>query len=124
MKEKGMTLLEVLVAIFIIAVSASAVVRIGSQQANTLSHLQQKQLGIWLADNKLVALSESRTAVSANWRHEETIMADRQWFVRWRSIDTTDPQINALVVEVRNDKKQNKPLTALQTYVSSNHGER
>ncbi|YCH30139.1 type II secretion system minor pseudopilin GspI [Erwinia sp. PK3-005] len=122
MKEKGMTLLEVLVAIFVIAVSASAVVNAGSQQVNALGHLQQKQLGIWLADNQLAALSANRAAVSANWRHEESMMANRPWFIRWRSIATTDPQINALVVEVRSDKKQRKPLAALQTYVNSDHG--
>lgn len=124
MKEKGMTLLEVLVAIFIIAVSASAVVSVASQQTTSLDYLQQKQLGIWLADNQLVALKDSRAAISANWRHEEPFMADRRWFVRWRSIPTTDPLINALVVEVRSDKKRSKSLVTLQTYVSSDHGKR
>ena len=124
MKEKGMTILEVLVAIFVIAVSASAIVRAGSQQANALGQLQQKQLAIWLADNRLAALSESRAAISANWRHQETMMADRRWWVRWRRVATSDPQIDALVVEVRHDKHQRAPLAALQTYVSSRDGVR
>lgn len=121
MKQQGMTLLEVLVAIFIIAVSASAMVKSGSQQIDALGHLQQKQLGLWLADNMLVALKENLIDVSANWRHKETQMADRQWFIRWRSVATTDPQLNALIVEVRRDKQQVKPLTTLQTYVSSHY---
>lgn len=124
MKEQGMTLLEVLVAIFIIAVSASAVVSVASQQTTSLDYLQQKQLGIWLADNQLAALKDSRAAISANWRHEEPLMAERRWFVRWRSIATTDPQIDALVVEVRSNEKRIKPLVTLQTYVSSDHGKR
>lgn len=121
LQQAGMTLLEVLVAIFIIAVSASAVVRVGSQQAQALDHLQQKQLAIWLADNTLAALKENLLDVSANWQQQTWMMADRPWLVRWRRVATTDLRINALVVEVRGDKQQTKPLIRLQTYTGSDN---
>ena len=117
MKESGMALMEVLVAMLILALSATAVLRMNGQQVKALTSLQQKQSGAWLADSKLNEIMLHPASTSELWQHGSQMMGGATWHLRWRRVPTTDPGIVAVEVEVRQNKKQ-QPVASLRTWMS------
>lgn len=76
---KGFTLLEVLVALVIVAVAVAALGRAGSQVIDHQAELEQRTWALWVADN---ALSELHLeAVPATGRRRgSSDMGGRTWY--------------------------------------------
>ena len=55
-KHRGFTLIEVMVALTIIAISLSALLSTSGTQANSAGYLKQKTLAHWVAMNELTQL--------------------------------------------------------------------
>ncbi|KGT94398.1 hypothetical protein NG99_09610 [Erwinia typographi] len=122
MKQHGMALMEVLVAMLILAVSATAVLKTSGQQANYLSSLQQKQMGTWLADSKLAEILLNPASSNALWQQENQVMGPGIWHLRWRTVPTTQLAIVAVEVEVRQGTIQ-QPVASLRTWMSLTNGQ-
>ena len=76
-KQAGMTLIEVMVALAVFALSGLAMMQATLQQTRQLGRMEEKTLAGWLADNQLVqlrlenrwpALSWSETTAGRGWR--------------------------------------------------------
>jgi general secretion pathway protein I len=68
-RDRGFTLLEVLIALAVLTVALAAVMRSLAQSIDTSAALRDRTLALWLAQNRL---------------------ADRRLSSQWPSIDTTD----------------------------------
>ena len=55
-RQCGMTLLEVMLALVILAVSGLAVIKSASDALNNQGYLEQKTLALWVASNRLAEL--------------------------------------------------------------------
>ena len=55
-KQSGFTLIEVMVALTIIAISLGALLSTSGTQANSVAYLKQKTLAHWVAVNELTEL--------------------------------------------------------------------
>ena len=100
----GFTLLEILVALAVLAISLGALVKIAAEGANNVSYLRDRTLAAWVANNKI-----NETLLSRNWpapglSQGVTSMAKRQW--RWRLTvgNTSDPDLRRLDVAVGADE--------------------
>lgn len=116
--QSGMTLIEVMVALVVFALAGLSVMQATLQQTRHMGRMEEKPLAGWLADNQLVqlklenrwpALSSSETTVQA---------AGSRWYIRWQGVETEIPQLRALDVEVRHDKRDKTPIASLRTYVT------
>lgn len=116
--QSGMTLIEVMVALVVFALAGLSVMQATLQQTRHMGRMEEKTLAGWLADNQLVqlklenrwpALSGSETTVQA---------AGSRWYIRWQGVETEIPQLRALDVEVRHDKRDKTPIASLRTYVT------
>lgn len=114
--------MEVLVAMLILAVSATAVLKTSGQQVNYLSSLQQKQMGTWLADSKLAEILLNPASSNALWQQENQVMGPGTWHLRWRTVPTTQLAIVAVEVEVRQGARQ-QPVASLRTWMSLTNGQ-
>jgi len=74
----GFTLLEVLVALVVVAVAVAALAHTGARALNGQSRLEQQTVALWVADNALAEL-RLETAVPAGRRRGTTTMAGRAW---------------------------------------------
>jgi general secretion pathway protein I len=97
---RGFTLLEVLVAILLLALALTAVVRLSGLEARATAHLRDTTFAQWVAAN---ALAETRLAdafPAVGRREGETLLGNRRW--RWRlDVQGTDePSIRRLEVQV------------------------
>lgn len=98
--QRGMTLLEALVALVVFAVGCLAVMRTTGQQIRSLSELEKKTVAGWVADNQLTLLTLQGIRPSALWQQGSENMAGHDWYWRYRSLQTTDPQVYAVDIEV------------------------
>lgn len=118
MSCRGMTLLEVMVALAIFAVAGIAVMSSVSQQLVGLTALEEKTIATWVADNQLVEVKLRKNWPGLSWTNGKEEMAGQTWYWRWRGVETQDASFRALDVEVRNEEKAKDPRVTLRTYVS------
>ncbi len=115
---RGMTLLEVMVALAIFAVAGLAVMKSAGEQVQGLGLLEEKTLAGWVANNQLVQLRLENRWPGLAWIEGQESMAGRTWYWRWQGVETGDDRFRALDVEVRSDAKDASPRATLRTYVA------
>lgn len=115
--QRGMTLLEVLVALVVFAVGCMAVIRTTGQQIRSLSELDKKIAAGWVADNQLALLTLNGGRPSALWQTGSEKMGDRDWFWRYRRLQTTDPQVYAVDIEVADDPTFKRSTIEVRTWM-------
>ncbi|MGB5062711.1 MAG: type II secretion system minor pseudopilin GspI [Candidatus Competibacter sp.] len=97
----GFTLLEVLVALAVLAIAMSALIGATTQSVNTVGALRDQTFASWVALNKINELLLDR----ANWpdkasRKGEAELANRAWRWEARFDKTDDPDMRRLEVTV------------------------
>ena len=118
MSCRGMTLLEVMVALAIFAVAGIAVMSSVSLQLVGLTALEEKTIATWVADNRQVEVKLRKNWPGLSWTNGKEEMAGQTWYWRWRGVETQDSSFRALDVEVRSEEKAKDPRVTLRTYVS------
>lgn len=100
----GFTLIEVLVAMTIIAVGVSALVASAGASAWRADYLREREFGRWVASNVLTELQVVPTWPDVGTKNTEVSMGNFQWYVRTRTQAVADADLRRLDVEVRRDK--------------------
>ncbi|KPU82844.1 general secretion pathway protein GspI [Psychromonas sp. PRT-SC03] len=114
-KSQGMTLLEVMLALVILATAGLAVMQAASNALNSQAHLEDKSLATWVASNELVELKLEKKWPTSTWKDSNVEFADKQWFVRYKAGDTGDSQFIAVDMQVRREEK-GVALASIRTY--------
>lgn len=97
---RGFTLLEILVALAVLAISLGALIKIAAESANNVGYLRDRTLAAWVANNKVNETLLSRAWPAPGLSQGTAAMAGRQW--RWRLTvsNTSDPDLRRLDVVV------------------------
>lgn len=115
--NRGFTLIEIMVALFIVSFTIVAVIDTMSKHANITSELEKRITASWVASN-LVA--EQRFDARINQLREggssETIeMGGLRWRAKSRIEETEVERVFLLTVEVQNDAERDAPPFAVLT---------
>ncbi|BCN94325.1 hypothetical protein THMIRHAM_21100 [Thiomicrorhabdus immobilis] len=94
----GFTLIEVMVALAIIAIALAAVSRSLGITVSNQSHLESRVVATWLAENAIVEQQLFGKTQSENKRSES--MLNRDWSVEFATEPTFIPEIYKLSVKV------------------------
>ncbi len=115
---KGMTLLEVMVALAIFALAALALLQSLGQLSRGPAQLTERAWAGWVADNLMVELHLAKSWPEGEWREGESQQARRQWFWRWRAQGTAQPGVKQIEVEVyaRPFSPGQRPVSVLKSY--------
>ncbi|HCK00065.1 MAG TPA: type II secretion system protein GspI [Serratia grimesii] len=116
MNCRGMTLLEVMVALAILALAGLAVMKTSGEQVRNLNRLEQKQFAAWVAENQLTQLRLQQVWPAESWHHGSSAMAGQEWHWRWRGVATSAPALRALEVEVRLAADSESALAQVRGY--------
>lgn len=105
-RDNGFTLIEVLVAVLIFGLIATAAAEVGSSYIGSYESIRDKTLASWIAENRIteLRLQESIPGVSEDTDNIE--YANRKWQVETVIIATEDPHIrraNVVVSQKRNN---------------------
>lgn len=117
-RARGMTLLEVLVALAVFATAALSVMKAVSQHLNTLGYLEEKTFAAMVADNELAKARLSGEIPTAVKRGKSEL-AGREWYWSIKSTKTADGFLRALDVTVATDAERKQSIVTLRTYVEN-----
>jgi general secretion pathway protein I len=121
MKARGFTLIEVMVALAVLAIALSAVTKGVSQNTANLAYLRDRTLAHWVAMNKIAELQIRRDWPGPGATQGTSDMAGREW--QWMATvkDTPDADVRLLEVEVSAKTSAGRdsqpPLTHLLGYL-------
>ncbi|MGY3568392.1 type II secretion system minor pseudopilin GspI [Vibrio paucivorans] len=113
---RGMTLLEVLVALAIFATAAISVIRSVSQHINTINYLEDKTFAAMVVDNQMAKVLLQPGNLKKSKGEEE--LAGRVWYWQVEPVATTGDMLKAFDVSAAIEK-EGSPLVTVRSYVSN-----
>lgn len=116
-RQRGFTLIEVLVALVVLSLSMVAVIQLTSNHIRTMSELEKRVIASWVASNHL---SEVRfTSKSEGLREgndsERIKMGGRNWRSRVRISETEVEKVFLVKVEVTEQVERDSKVYASMT---------
>jgi general secretion pathway protein I len=116
---QGFTLLEVLIALAVLALAMGAVIKAASDYTSNQSYLRDRTLAMWVARNVLVEYQVKGEWLSVGERKGTREMGNQEW--RWlaRISQTEEAELRRLDVEVYpldSDDDEN-PLSVLSGFL-------
>jgi len=115
---KGFTLIEVMVALTIIAISLGALLNTSGTQASSATYLKQKTLAHWVALNELTQLRISKEFTDLGEKKGSTMMANHEWHWIRTTKKTEDEDARQITITVYADEDYQKNLSALSGYAN------
>lgn len=117
---KGFTLLEVLVALAVIAFSLAAAASAVSGNARNASGLQQRTYAHWVAMNKMAELHVGKKWPSIKTIKGSSLMARHEWFWAIKVSKTPDKEdlVRRVDISVRADEDDETSLVTLTGFVA------
>lgn len=117
----GLTLIEVLVALAIIGIAMTAIIKAASQNIRSTRYLQDKTTALWVGQN---LLNEARVGLlSEQENNKTTTMLGREWYSQLEFKETPNKRIKKITVNVYNHagtREDEAPLVTLEGYLYDN----
>lgn len=114
----GFTLIEVLVALTIIAIALGALISSSGTQANSASYLKQKTLAHWVALNELTQIRISNDFPDIGDKKGSTRMAEFDWYWIRTTKKTVEDDIREVTFRMFADREYEDNLTSLTGYAN------
>jgi general secretion pathway protein I len=114
---RGFTLLEVMVALAVIAIGLGAVITEASRNINNAALLEDKTLGHWVAANKIAEMQVTKEWPSTGEQKDDVEMAGRDWYLTVIITEALGDRLRRIDVEVRTDSGSEKPVVSVASYL-------
>lgn len=120
-RSEGFTLVEVLVALMVVAIGLAALMIAVSGTARTSGYLRDKTLAQWIALNRLTEVRLNTNKFGPNTDASEVTFANRAWHYDTRYYDTTFTSMKRISVRVYAGpaKTKGNPLAEATGYLST-----
>jgi general secretion pathway protein I len=116
---RGFTLLEVMVALAIIAITLGALISTSGSQASSAAYLKQKTLAHWVALNELTRLQVANAWPDLGDSKDSVEMAGFEWFWTRTVKATEDDNSRQVEFKIYLDEDREHSLASLIGYLSN-----
>ncbi|MEQ3638821.1 MAG: type II secretion system minor pseudopilin GspI [Alteromonas sp.] len=117
-KQQGLTLLEVMVALLIFALTGTAILKAAGDHLSSVGQIESVTFANWVASNRLNQLQLETTWPPKNNLKGSMEMADRTWFWQQQVTKTNDGDLRAVTISVGEDKNYVSTVTSVTTFVA------
>jgi general secretion pathway protein I len=118
-KQRGFTLMEVLVAMTILSLSLLAVIKVVSEVSTSAMQLQDKTYAQWVALNKVAEMRLQTTWPPVGKSDGDSDLAGRTWHWNMEVKSTDDKDVHKLEVSVNpeSDKDNAVPTVSVTAFL-------
>ncbi len=121
--QRGFTLIEVLVALLVFGLIATAAAEVGSQYIASYERIRDKTMAGWIADNRIseLRLQEELPGISEN--SDDLDYGPFRWQVTTAVLGTEEPtmrRIEVTVARFRGDGSEPVPVHTLSAFIGEN----
>ena len=117
MKAKGFTLLEIMVAIAILATAMTAIIRSTGQVSTNAFLLRQKTFAHWVAQNKMNELLITKAWPNTGKDKDEATLADLDWDLEIETEVTPVETIRKVTIYVLATESEDEVASSLTGYL-------
>lgn len=116
--HRGFTLVEVLVAVAVLAIAMAAVISAMARQADNAGYLKQKTLAMWVAHNRLTEIQLQAQVPSTGRSDGKAQMGGLEW--EWEAAvrATEDPRLRRIDIVVRRPEDRQGSLAQLSGFLA------
>ncbi|NOY67772.1 MAG: type II secretion system minor pseudopilin GspI [Gammaproteobacteria bacterium] len=114
---KGFTLIEVLVALVLLAVALTAVIKTTSENTINTGHLRDKYFASIIAANKLAEIQTAKSWPGIGLSNGTTEMAKQSWQWDLKVEATPDSRLRKLLLSVSLEQEKDNTLHRLISYI-------
>jgi general secretion pathway protein I len=114
---KGFTLLEVLVALFILAIALAAATRTSQMATDSTFIIKQRLIAGWVAENRLARHRAVRDWPDSSVTSGDDIQAGLTFTWQETVADTPNPNFRRIEVKVFSGQDKNYSLATLVSYL-------
>lgn len=117
-KQQGLTLLEVMVALLIFALTGTAILKAAGDHLSSVGQIESVTFANWVASNRLNQLQLETTWPPKNNLKGSMEMADRTWFWQQKVTKTNDADLRSVTISVSEDQNYASSVTSVTTFVA------
>lgn len=122
-RQRGFTLIEVLVALLVFGLIATAAAEVGSQYIASFERIRDKTFAGWIADNRIneLRLSEALPGISEN--SDDLDYGPFRWQVTTVVLATEEPtmrRVEVTVARFRDNGSEPLPVHTLSAFIGEN----
>ena len=113
MRQRGFTLLEVLVALGIFAVVAASVLTLSERSLKNAARLEEKTLSLWVAENLLAELKLPEASIELGSTSGSAEFAGRTWQWVQEIQASSEPLMRRVIISVGLSDPAESPTAVL-----------
>ena len=121
--QAGLTLIEVLIALAIISIAMTAIIKSVSENIRATNYLQDKTMALWVGEEVMNEVRLGLLTLPSTSEHvtHTTEILSRNWYWQAGQEETPNKRIRKIVVNVfaRNSQREEgkTPIVKLESYV-------
>jgi len=120
----GFTLLEVMVALLILAIALTAIIKTASDSASSVSALKNKTAAHWVATNTLASIELGLPGFETpfypnNAEGENISLLNKTWYWSATAYHTDNTAVTRITVQVKPNKESEQIIDTITGYIRS-----
>ncbi len=117
--QHGFTLIEMMVAMAVLAVGMGALIKASGENASNAAYLRDREIARWVASDALTELQITQPWGSNTAPKGEVEMFNLNWYWSARIQKVQDPDLRRVDVEVRRDKSAQSYLYSISGFIGN-----
>ena len=116
-KQQGMTLIEVLVALALLAITGVALMSSINGALRSTDLMQEKTIAHWIAMNKAADLQMRVKWPDLGTKRDQVDMVGREWHIEVITKASKQPKLREVTIKVKDDPREKYSLSMLTLYM-------